>query len=324
MALADALTTKSEGAAVLLQYAPHDSENRLSDVKQLLATKNVQTADADIVVYDRFDPGDFEERLEGRLRTRAVRRVLVDISTMSKLGIILVLNVCRNLGIAVRIFYAEAEEYGPSKEEFDHAVKDNAVHRPTLQVFTGVHGVVRVRSLASVSMQGEPTAAIVFMSFNDVLTQVLLNTVSPARLFLVNGRPPIHAWREAATAWIHDQVRKEWSDDNPLESSQLPARTVSTLDYRETVALLLDLYWSLSSRYRVLIAPAGSKMQAVGCFVVKSLHPDVHIEYPSPKGFFPSYSRGVGPMWFVDLGRLPDHIAALAIAERSQYLQIPM
>ena len=38
--------------------------------------------------------------------------------------------------------------------------------------------------------QGQPTAALAFMSFNDALTQVVLNTVDPARLFLINCKPP--------------------------------------------------------------------------------------------------------------------------------------
>jgi hypothetical protein len=227
----------------------------------------------------------------------------------------------------VRVLYSEADTYGPSLEEFEKAKSENKIHQPTLQIFTGVHGVVRVDSLASVAMQGQPTAAIVFMSFNDALTQVLLNTVYPSRLFLINGRPPIHEWREEATAWIHDQVRREWEDDNPLRSPSpdgpaLPARVVSTLDYKETVALLLDLYWQLSVNHRILLAPAGSKLQSVGCYLVKALHPDIHIEYPSPEGFLEPYSTGIGSRWLLDLGQLSVRIAEISCAERREYLEL--
>ena len=96
-----------------------------------------------------------------------------------------------------------------AKPEFSAAKERNDVHQPSLQIFSGIHGVVRVDSLASVAMQGQPTAALVFMSFNDALTQSLLNTVYPTRLFLINGKPPVHSWRENAMAWIHDHVRRE-------------------------------------------------------------------------------------------------------------------
>jgi hypothetical protein len=328
MAVADAVLPSPGASAILLDYLPFNAKNRLSDVRQALITGGVEIVDDDILKYHRFEPGDFETRLRMRLVARGARHAVVDISTMSKLEMILVLNVCHALGLCVRILYSEAVEYGPSEEEFKSARQNNEIHRPTLQVFTGVHGVVRVDSLASVAMQGQPTAALVFMSFNDALTQVLLNTVYPGRLFLINGHPPVHSWREEATAWIHDQVRREWEEDNPVQPAvdggvPMPKRVVSTLDYRETVSLLLQLYWELSANYRVLLAPAGSKLQAVGCYLVKALHPDIHIEYPSPEGFLPYYSSGVGARWVLDLGQLSERLSAISDAERREYLEIP-
>lgn len=327
MAVAEAVVPSPGTCAILLDYLPFNSKNRLSDVREALLARGVEVADEDILKYNRFAPGDFETRLQTRLRAHAVRRVVVDISTMSKLEIMLVLKVCNELRLRVRILYSEAQEYHPNKEEFERAKKKNQIHRPTLQVFTGVYGVVRVDSLASVAMQGQPTAALVFMSFNDALTQILLNTVYPSRLFLINGRPPVHTWREEATAWIHDQVRREWEEDNPVHPANaggvpIPKRAASTLDYRETVSLLLELYWQLSANHRILLAPAGSKLQAVGSYLVKALHPDILIEYPTPEGFSPNYSSGIGNRWLLDLGQLSERLSAISDAERREFLDI--
>lgn len=329
MAVVEVVVPSSGVCAILLDYLPFNPTNRLSAIREALMARGIEIADEDILKYDRFEPGDFETRLHERLLAHSGHRVVVDVSTMSKLEIMLVLNVCYELDLSVRVLYSEAHTYGPSQEEFEDARTKNEIHRPTLQVFTGVHGVVRVNSLASVAMQGQPTAALVFMSFNDALTQILLNTVYPGRLFLINGHPPVHSWREAATAWIHDQVRREWAEDNPVHPADaggvpMPKRVVSTLDYRGTVSLLLQLYWQLSANHRVLLAPAGSKLQAVGCYLVKALHPDIHIEYPSPEGFLPYYSSGVGPRWLLDLGRLSERLAAISHAERREYLEIPI
>ncbi|MBI3319207.1 MAG: hypothetical protein HYZ89_01280 [Candidatus Omnitrophica bacterium] len=98
---------------------------------------------------------------------------------------------------------------------------------------------------------------------------------------------------------------------------------MSTLDYRETVSLLLQLYWQLSTNHRVLLAPAGSKMQAVGSYLVKALHPDIHVEYPSPEGFSQEYSSGIGARWLLDLGCFSQRLSAIANAERREYLEIP-
>ncbi len=328
MAVTEAFVPTTETYGILLDYRPFNPKNRLRDVREGLLAHGIRVADENILQYDRFEPGDFETHLKSSLRAIRARRVVVDISTMSKLEIMLVLSVCHNLDLHVRILYSEAEVYGPNKEEFERAKQKNEIHRPSLQVFTGIHGVVRVDSLASIAMQGQSTAALVFMSFNDALTQILLNTVYPGRLFLINGRPPVHSWREEATAWIHDQVRREWEEDNPLtpgngSSVPLPKRVVSTLDYRETVSLLMELYWQLSASHRVLLAPAGSKLQAVGSYLVKALHPDIHIEYPSPEGFMPYYSSGIGAQWLLDLSRLSELLATISEAERHEYLEIP-
>ncbi len=327
MAILDSIGDARGARALLLDYRPYNRKNRLSAIRSGLAAAGVEVNDDDIVTYDRFSPGDFESRLVTRLLFHNARRLVVNISTMSKLAIILVLQVCCRLQLETRVVYIEADSYGPSKEEFETARERNEIHRPTLQVFSGVHGVVRANSLSSIAMQGQPTAALVFMSFNDALTQVLLNTVYPGRLFLINGRPPVHDWREAATAWIHDQVRREWEEDNPVGVLEdcgvpLPTRVASTLDYRESVGVLLELYWQLSAAHRVLLAPSGSKMQAVGCFLVKALHPDIHVEYPSPEGFAPTYSSGVAARWLLDLGVLSERLTRIAKEERREYLEV--
>ena len=296
------------------------------EVRSGLEAVGATTSGDDIVSYDRFSPDDFEERLRKCLEREQAERIIVDVSTMSKLAILLTLDVCCKVDVPVCVMYTEAREYGPDAGEFRMARENNEIHRPSLQIFDGVHGVVRVRSLGSVAMQGQPTAALVFMSFNEALTQVLLNTVCPSRLFLINGRPPTYPWREEATAWIHDHVRREWAVDNPSTmddaGAMLPERCVSTLDYRETVNLLIGLYWDLSATHRVVLAPAGSKMQAIGCWIAKGLHRDVHVEYPSPYGFGGNYSSGVFRQWCVDFGNLKGLLRKLAAEERRVYLEV--
>ncbi len=319
------LESVGDTSAVMLDYRPANSLNRIAEIRSLLEIAGI--SEIVTLVYDRFGPAGFEESFRQYLTSCNRSRVIVDISTMSKLASIIILNICRTMDVDLEIWYAEAAEYKPTAEEFHSAKETNEVHRPSLQIYTGVHGVVRVESLSSVSMQGQPTAAIAFMSFHDVLTQTLLNTVYPARLFLINGRPPKHSWREDAMAWIHEKLRGEWEEDNPLCPSAsgadpLPARVTSTLDYRETVGVLLELYWKLSSSHRVLIAPSGSKMQTVACAIVKFIHPDIHMEYPSAQGFVKEYSLGIGDKWQLSIPRFRRQIEQMTSAERRERLQV--
>lgn len=37
---------------------------------------------------------------------------------------------------------------------------------------------------------------------------------------------------------------------------------------------------------RIMVAATGSKMQTVGLFFAKTIHPDIHTEYPVPDSYF--------------------------------------
>jgi hypothetical protein len=45
-------------------------------------------------------------------------------------------------------------------------------------------------------------------------------------------------------------------------------------------------------------------MQAVASFVARATHPDIHVEYPTPKGFLPNYSSGIAGAWLLRFGYL--------------------
>jgi hypothetical protein len=314
------------GALGLVVYKDWGDDNRQEALLNAYSAKGIGQSVAKPLHYDRFDPDRFGNALRDWLKEVGHVRVLVDISAMSRLAIMVVLDVCREMGKMVTVFYAEAHEYGPSEEEYLRA-KDGIYPRPSIQVYSGVGGVVRAQRLSSVSLQGEPSALIAFMSMNEVLTQALIDCISPSRLFLVNGRPPLHSWRERATAWIHEELRQEWPDgDNPCrlieDGFALPERVTSTLEYTETVNTLLDIYWSNAAEYRIVLAPTGSKMQTVGCYIVKGIHTDIHIEYPTPESFLPSYSKGIGNRWIVDFGLLDSLLRGLRSQVMADHLMV--
>jgi hypothetical protein len=312
---------------LVLRYKPKNKKNRLEEVIRSFTNKGFSVSPDDVIEFDRYDPESFPSSLETRLTYLNPSHVILDVSAMSKLAMLLCLDVCLSLNLNTSVFYAEARGKGPSREEYEQAKAEQNLHRPSIQVYTGIHGVVRVTRLSSVAMQGQPTAAIAFMSFNESLTQVLLNAVYPSRLFLINGKSSVWTWREEATAWIHELLRSEWPNvDNPLEQANgrigLPTRATSTVQYSETVCILLDLYWSLAADHRILVAPTGTKMQTLGCFFAKALHPDIHIEYPTPEGFLDTYSDDIGHTWLIKCGRLKSTVELLGKEERQSLLRV--
>jgi hypothetical protein len=309
-ALLKMLVIRHPTRVVLIRYKNWADNNRVADVVDAYRNAGIAVEQGDQLEYDALNPDLFADELMLWLSARAPNAVTVDVSAMSRLAIMLTLDVCREIGVAVNLFYAEATDYAPSQGEYEEA-RRAGLPRPSIQVYSGVGGVVRATRLSSVALQGEPTAAIAFMSMNELLTQALVNSIYPTKLFLINGRPPRHPWREEATAWIHEQLRREWPDkDNPTfrttSGIEMPIRSTSTLDYIESAAEILNIYWSVATEFRIILAPTGSKMQAVGAFIARATHSDIHVEYPTPKGFLPNYSSGVTGAWLVRFGRLGD------------------
>jgi hypothetical protein len=77
----------------------------------------------------------------------------------------------------------------------------------------------------------------------------------------------------------------------------------STLDYRETLALLLDIYSNHGATERLVISPTGSKMQTVAVGIFRAFMDDVRVVYPVPHSFpTPSnYTVGVRQLYCFSL-----------------------
>lgn len=236
--------------------------------------------------YDLLQPQPIESLVTKQLRFDGVDEVIVDISAMTKLLILLVLYHLRSFEGTLRIVYCEADEYCPSKSEYD-PVKHQMASTARIPSH-GVEQSVRLRCMSSIRMQGQPVSLIAFTSFNEKLISHMLGANSPHRLLLINGRPPRpdYNWREYATYDIHRGLCEEYRADNPEASNHLLERVASTLDYRESIKCLEDIYSKYGLYERIACAATGSKMQTVALFFFKMRHPDVHVEYPTPDSYF--------------------------------------
>src|SRR5688572_714755 len=94
LSLVDFLVPTVGSSAILLDYRPFNPNNRLAQVRSGLNAKGIETSESGVVVYDRFDPTEYTGVLRQRLIERTARRAVVDVSTMSKLAVILTLKVC--------------------------------------------------------------------------------------------------------------------------------------------------------------------------------------------------------------------------------------
>lgn len=229
--------------------------------------------------------------------------VFVDISAMSKFLILVVIVVLLQENKRVRIVFASAQKYAPTRDEYNQVVSKFGKERITSfagQPSSGLSSILRSVCLSSTRMQGQPVCAVAFTSFNEELIRHSVGTLNPHRLILINGIPPNpdFFWRAEATQQIHQKLIDEYSEENPISNQTgLLERSVSTLDYRETFNELLKVRERFGIYERIIYFATGSKMQTVALALLKAAFSDVHIEYPTPDSYyFEEYSNGVGEL----------------------------
>jgi len=314
---------KEQGAiltdALLFRYKRPKGKNRITQLQKAVQILGVSTPSEVIYDYGARFPGNVEESIAEGLAPRIpfVEEVVLDISAMSKLLILICLCKLRKFTGTLRIVSSGAEFYAPTQEEY--ADKKEEVEIIAKYPSRGVDSIVRTRCLSSIRMQGQPVTMVAFTSFNEQLVRHMLGTINPHRLLFINGRPPRedYKWREVATQEIHKNIIEEYSNNNPTNEEGLLTRVVSTLDYRETIECLDQIYEEFGIHERIICAATGSKMQTVGLFFSKIAHPDIHIEYPTPNSYYvKGMSNGVRDISEVVI---PNFLALLKEIQREAF-----
>jgi hypothetical protein len=268
---------------IICRYNP-PKKSKYEEMKKIIARLHANTKIKE-VVFDRYDPFEFENIIYDEFKDIDIYdEVVLDISVMSKYMIMqLVYSLFTYVGV-LRIVYTEPKYYAPTEEKYKslNQIQNSATILPSF----GVHSVIRTPLLTSTVMQKSPILLLTFLSFNEQLIRSLLSECNPMRLFLINGVPPHLRWREEAMMNIHKYIIKEYSNDNPRDIEGRLIRRTSTLDYKETFDLLAKIYSEYCIENRIVLAPTGSKLQALGCALIKICCPDIHIEYPIPESYY--------------------------------------
>ncbi len=267
--------------AVAVDYRPYNPRNRRSEFEEKAR------AICDHISwesYNRFQPEQFAEALI-RIRdlSRSSSEVVVDISAMSKMLVVTILHGLRALDCSLRIVYSQAVVYHPTRSEYE--ARSRAPLEPPIFLTTDVFRVVTTNELSSIAMQGAPIVMIAFPNFNYLELMALLNEVNPNQLVLIEG-----AISSAEDKWRFDAVREL---NRGIETYLEPKRfQVNPMDLASNLSLLDELYDEYCYTHKIALAPTGGKLQAVTSFVLKIMHPDLHIVYPAVRDFARDYTEG--------------------------------
>lgn len=280
--------------ALAFRYQRPKGRNRIKELQESLAELGVSVLHD--LPYDASFPYNIEDLIDKKFKDFLLdpEEIVVNISAMTKLLILVCLCKLSVFKGTLRIVYSEAEDYAPTLSEYEESKHEmeNIAKFPS----RGFESVIRTKCLSSIRMQGQPVSMVAFTSFNEQLVRHMLGTISPHRLLFINGRSPRtdYTWREQATQEIHKQLIEEYWIDNFTDKSGRLTRVASTLDYRETIDRIDEIYRQFGTHERIICAATGSKMQTVGLFFSKMMHPDIHIEYPTPDSYFvKGMSKGI-------------------------------
>ncbi len=272
--------------SILIKYEPKKGDNKIESLKKSLEKIGIHLPKEFEFNYSAID--DIEDRLAKQMKkANDFDEIILDITALTKYLILVILCTLRNYKGVLRVVYSEAKNYAPTAIEFEKfKINPKAISKFPTQ---GFGTILRAKCLSSIRMQGQPVCLVALTSFNEMLIRHMLGTISPYRLVLINGSPPRtdFKWREFATQYIHNKLIKEYSSFNEIDTrTGLLKRVASTFYYQEVFNELEKVYNEFGMHERIIVAATGSKMQAVGLFLFKIKHEDVHIEYPTPDSYF--------------------------------------
>ncbi len=285
-ALKQACQTSKDFHVVLIRYLPEIRQNKEAECLDLCRASNLNVTQFE---YNREQPSGMGVSLADYVSS--FERIFLDISGMSRLLIVQAIVALIESGRKFHILYTEAQVYPPLREEYEKerekaSVADNA---SLSFISSGIFEIVSTPELSSAFMLGGAIRLISFPSFDPSQLSNLVQEVQPTHNDVVHGTPPHEemVWRTNAISQLNGSTMKA------LQRAE--SHKASTLDYRETLNLILDLYHRHSMFDRFVIAPTGSKMQAIAIGILRGVLADIQIVYPTPLQFVEPdrYTEGV-------------------------------
>lgn len=310
-ALQMAIASSNEGFNVLLiEYAPVIDENRAEEIRQICKRSKIMLRS---ITYLRHSPEGLGDEII-RAMDDTSGRLFIDISAMSRLLIVqmLVAIGCRPQSFEnCTIVYSEANYYSPNEKEAQSR-RAELESDPTMCAFflsSGVFDITVVPELSSCAMTGPQSRLVAFPSLDAHHLISLRTELQPSRLTIIEGVPPRpeSRWRQKLIADVN--CLHQMPDAERFEAS--------TLDYVETLKALSTTYREHAVYERIIVAPTGSKMQALAVGVFRAFVHDAQIVFPTASRFESpkDYTQGFRQIYLLDLSRFASSFTGCATPE---------
>ena len=255
------------------------------------------------------DSGEFGRQLRNAVqlacseaKTNACN-VTLDISVMANRLLLRCMKILLEYDINLRIMYAEAETYHPTRREYERE-GERWKSDEHLGLERGVDRVMPSVDFPGHALDPLPDCVILFPNFKRERSRAVIGAVDPSlltnpadKVMWLLGQPHLseNRWRVEAMKRI-----------NEIEL-EAPQYEVSTFDYKDALNVLERLYVERAETQNITLSPLGSKMQALGAALFCHMHPDVRIILSTPRDYNAvQYSEGCRDVWCIQLGPLKE------------------
>lgn len=293
-----AATDYRAGRSVCIRYATNPTENEVN-LDQLTG---YMESFSQSVHEIREDESEFRKRLEELLfgtgsPADQTISVTFDISVAANRIIVKCLQALLESNVEVRIMYAEAEIYHPTKQEYEDK-KIACQTEATLGLDYGVSKIEFSLEYPGNHLDPLPDHLAIFPTFNKSRSWAAMDQVDPSlnptkQVDWLIGEP------------LHEKDR--WRTDAMIEinelTSEMTQKLVSTFDYKESLRALESVHQAVWESKGLTVLPLGSKLQALAATIFCHMHRDVRLMYSIPIQYNASdYSNGCMKLWTLDLG----------------------
>ena len=292
---------------IVIDYPTNESDNAISSVlfNSISAIKSTRILYNKSTFYQEFCVA-----IEAHATVDGFK-VVVDVSAMASYVTSRVFGaIWRKVANAdVTVFYAEAEEYHPTRVEWEEFFKGITDPEENLSIASryeelyfqsrGVGETYECDVFPGSNPGPLATELIAIPSFSLQRVKSMTTfaesryNVSPRSIKWFLGSPP----DKPKNGWRFDALAK-------LYNVRTGGFAVDTRDYRD-ILRRLDEMWldSLMKERHLVVAGMGSKMQNIGVFLFLLMHRECGLLHSEPKEFLAKrYSNGIGPIWCLEFG----------------------
>lgn len=229
--------------------------------------------------------------------------IFVDITGMSNPLLFQFCEQAKLMGVSLNLGYTEAKDYWPKKENWQKieskiSESDFRLKIDSQEWLWGAgYNVSLLKGFEGFEAPATPNALLAFLTFKPSRLSSILGEFEYSYMHFFLGIPRLKskAWRIGALSALNDPIHQK------AETQRL-----STFSYSETAKELVRILFQsdpkLALTYNIQIAPLGSKLQSLGCWVVATSIKSIGVVISSPEEYFPrAFSSGSGRSWVIKM-----------------------